>query len=177
MLDIRTTGSGHVRVNVRGELDLAHAPSMRNATTTLLNRGDIIGVDLDLTGVTFIDATGAGTLIVAHRIATNVRVALRLAAVSAPVAQVMVLAGAGDLLPGPCVTQAWQPRNAAARPLGPGPMRRSAREATLGGRARRTVRRIGGTARPPVAAASCPDQDDEAPGRPVHGGLVNHGVP
>jgi anti-sigma B factor antagonist len=89
-----------VNVIVRGELDMHHASDFRAAVTNLLNRGDVTGIELDLAAVEVLDATGAGTLIVAHRIAVNVRVALRVCAVSAPAVQVLTLLGAADLLPG-----------------------------------------------------------------------------
>ena len=101
MLDIDVAGSGSVSVSVRGELVMADAPRLRGVLTSLLNRGDVTGLDLDLAGVTDIDATGAGTLIVAHRIAANVRVALRLIAVSPPTARVLALMACADLVPHP----------------------------------------------------------------------------
>ena len=82
-----------------GELDMHHAPDMRAAMTALLNRGDVIGINLDLSGLTLIDACGVGTIVVAHRIATNVRVNLRLTAVTPSTARVLRLTGAGELVP------------------------------------------------------------------------------
>lgn len=99
MFDIEVVGSKSVTVSVRGELVMENAPRLRNALTALLNRGDVTGVDLDLADVTTIDATGAGTVIVAHRIAVNVYVALRLTAVSACTAQLLRLMAAADLVP------------------------------------------------------------------------------
>jgi anti-anti-sigma regulatory factor len=66
----------------------------------VLNRGDVTAVELDLTAVEVIDAAGAGTVIVAHRIAINLRVAMRVCAASALTAQILILLGAADLLPG-----------------------------------------------------------------------------
>lgn len=99
VLDIHITGSGTVAVAVRGELDMHHAPRLRAALTALINRGDVVEIDIDLSGVTFLDATGVGTIIVAHRIATNVRVRLRLTAVSPLTDRLLTLAGAEALLP------------------------------------------------------------------------------
>jgi anti-anti-sigma factor len=101
MLEIRSEGSGTVGVAVCGELDMHDAPRFRMAVTTLLNRGDVTAINIDLADVTVLDATGAGILIVAHRIAINLRVTLRLCAVSAPAAEVLTLCGAADLLPRP----------------------------------------------------------------------------
>ena len=99
MLEIQAEGSGIVDVSVRGDLDMVHAPTFWAAVTGLLNRGDVTGIRLDLTAVELLDATGAGTLIVAHRIAVNIRVVLRICAVSPSVERVLSLTGGGDLLP------------------------------------------------------------------------------
>lgn len=99
MLDIQANGSGTVEVAVRGELEMRHAPQLRESLLALLNRGDVTRVNLDLGAVTLLDATGAGALIVTHRIATHRRVALRITAVSVAVVQILTLVGATDLLP------------------------------------------------------------------------------
>lgn len=100
MIEIEVEGSGTVGVVVRGELDMHHAPDFRTTVTGVLNRGDVTAVELDLTAVEVIDAAGAGTVIVAHRIAINLRVAMRVCAASALTAQILILLGAADLLPG-----------------------------------------------------------------------------
>jgi anti-sigma B factor antagonist len=100
MLEIEVEGSGIVGVIVRGELDDQHAPTFRSAVTGVLNRSDVTAVELDLTAVEFLDATGAGTVIVAHRIAINLRVNMRVCAASALATQILTLLGAADLLPG-----------------------------------------------------------------------------
>jgi anti-sigma B factor antagonist len=99
MFEIETTGSGIVDMAVSGELDMHRAPQMRAALTAVLNRGDVTAINLDLSAVTVLDATGVGTIIVAHRIATNVRVDLRLTAVSPLAARLLSLTGAEALLP------------------------------------------------------------------------------
>jgi anti-anti-sigma factor len=99
VLEIQAQGSGIVDLTVRGELDMAHAAAFRAAVTGLLNRGDVTDIRLDLGEVFVLDATGAATLIVAHRIAFDVRVALRICAVSPSVNQILTLVGAADLLP------------------------------------------------------------------------------
>ena len=101
MLDIRTTGRGKVTVAVRGELDLRNAPALRAAITALLNRGDVTAIDLDLGAVTSADPSGLGTVIVAHRIAADVGVDLRLARVSPLTGRLLHLHGADDLVPAP----------------------------------------------------------------------------
>jgi anti-anti-sigma factor len=99
VLDIRADAAGTVEVVVRGDLGMQQAPRLRASILDLLHRGDVTGVRLDLAAVTVLDATGAGAIIVAHRIATNLRVTLRITAASAPVTQIMILVGAAELLP------------------------------------------------------------------------------
>jgi anti-anti-sigma factor len=101
MMEIQAEGSGTVDVIVRGELDMHDAPDLRSTVITLLHRGDVTAIDVDLAAVTVLDATGAGILVVAHRIAVNARVPLRLRRVSKTAAQVLTLCGAADLLPAP----------------------------------------------------------------------------
>jgi anti-sigma B factor antagonist len=101
MLHVQVVGSDSVRVSVRGELVMEEAPGLRNTLTALLNRGDVTCIHIDLADVTTIDATGAGTLIVAHRIAANLRVNLRLIAVSRPAVRLLTLMAATDLVPVP----------------------------------------------------------------------------
>jgi anti-anti-sigma factor len=99
VLDIEADGSGVVEVLVRGDLEMQHAPRLRESIMVLLDRGDVTAVNLDLGAVTLLDATGAGAIIVAHRIATHRRVALRITVVSTAVTHIMSLVGAAALLP------------------------------------------------------------------------------
>ena len=99
MLDIQVTGSGTVTASLQGELVMEHAAKLRSVLTALLNRGDVTGINLDLANVTLIDATGAGTLIVAQRIAANLRVLLQLTAASPATIVVLTLMDATSLLP------------------------------------------------------------------------------
>ncbi|MEU4221121.1 STAS domain-containing protein [Actinoplanes sp. NPDC026623] len=115
MLEIEVEGSGIVDVVVRGELDMHHAPSFRSTVASVLNRGDVTAVELDLTAVEVLDAAGAGTVIVAHRIAINLRVSMRVCAASALATQILTLLGAADLLPGErSANVEWSARRQAA---------------------------------------------------------------
>jgi anti-sigma B factor antagonist len=122
VLEILAEGSGTVDVFVRGELDMEGAPRFRAAVNGLLNRGDVVDIKLDLTAVELLDATGAGTLIVAHRIAINLRVGLRLCAVSAPAAKVLALVGAADLVPSGSRSNADASGRAGLRTAAPAPV-------------------------------------------------------
>lgn len=120
VLETATDGSGFVDVRVCGELEMQHAPLLRESIMVLLDRGDVTGVNLDLGAVTLLDATGAGVIIVTHRIATNRRVSLRITAASGPVRKIMTLVGAAGLLPPP----RGSPRVARAQRGIPAPLER-----------------------------------------------------
>lgn len=98
MLHIDTVGADPVTVVVRGEVDLLSAARLRATITELLNRGDVTIINLDIAGVTFLDSTGLGTLIVAHRISAVAGVTLRLTAVSPFAARLLTVTGAESLL-------------------------------------------------------------------------------
>lgn len=61
MIDLASLGDGHLRVQVRGELDLSTSPELGEALGRAIEDGN--SVKLDLSGVTFIDSTGLNTLI------------------------------------------------------------------------------------------------------------------
>jgi anti-sigma B factor antagonist len=94
VLDIKSTGWKTVTTVVRGELDMRQATALRAAITGLLNRGDVTAIDLDISDVTFIDSTGLGTIVVAHRIAAELGVSLRVTASSLFAARLLNFIGA-----------------------------------------------------------------------------------
>lgn len=89
-VDVVTLESG-VRVTVAGELDVATAPSLREALTPLL--GDGVVIALDLSKVEFIDSTGVGVLIGAMKRLQAVGGALRIEAASPGVQRVLEMTG------------------------------------------------------------------------------------
>jgi anti-anti-sigma factor len=95
---VEPAGHDEVVVVVGGELDCATADQLRAALTTLLNRGDLHAIGLDLRGLDFIDSTGIGTLVVAQRISAQVGVRFRLTAVSAFATRVLGVLGVDVLL-------------------------------------------------------------------------------
>lgn len=60
-----TRSGPHTVVAVAGELDVDGAPSLRDSMLALLNRG-VDSLVVDLRGVTFLDSTGAGSLLRLH---------------------------------------------------------------------------------------------------------------
>jgi anti-anti-sigma factor len=78
-LSIETRGSGSrgLLIVLRGELDYESALELRAAISRVLEQDGVRNLVVSLAGVTFIDSTGIGTLVVAHRICTDVGVTLR----------------------------------------------------------------------------------------------------
>jgi anti-sigma B factor antagonist len=66
LLDPHQVGP-HTVIEVMGEIDVTNAPALRDCLLALLNRG-ADSLVVDLRGVTFVDSTGAGSLLrVFHR--------------------------------------------------------------------------------------------------------------
>jgi len=69
-LDIRTvSGSGACTVTISGDVDAGTAPRFGRHLLEVLARPGVHTVELDLSGVTFLDSAGLTALVVAHRTA------------------------------------------------------------------------------------------------------------
>lgn len=69
-IDVRAaTSASRCTVTVSGEVDSATAPGLRNCLLEVLSRPGTAAVELDLTGVTFLDSAGLSALATAHRAA------------------------------------------------------------------------------------------------------------
>jgi anti-anti-sigma factor len=90
-------GSTHTLVRLRGEIDVATAPGLRQRLFGLLKRGAGL-VILDLSGVPFCDASGLGMLVGSHRHATMLGVTLRLTALRPRVARLVYINGMDRVL-------------------------------------------------------------------------------
>jgi anti-anti-sigma factor len=99
-IDVDLANPTDVAVVVHGELDIAGAARLRETITAVLNSREARTVGLDLHGLTFIDSTGIGTLVVAQRICAQVGVRLRVTAVSPFAARVLSVAGVSEALAG-----------------------------------------------------------------------------
>jgi anti-sigma B factor antagonist len=98
-IEIDDTNVGEAIVRVSGELDLlASAGRLREVVSDLLNARQTKVIGLDLKRLTFVDSTGIGTLVVAHRICEQVGVELKLLAVSPFAAHVLKIVGVGEVL-------------------------------------------------------------------------------
>jgi anti-anti-sigma factor len=84
--------SNHVLVRLRGEIDLATAPGLRDGLFELLRPG--VGlIVLDLSEVSFCDASGLGVLVGSHRRAAKLGITLRLAALRPSIARLLHIHG------------------------------------------------------------------------------------
>lgn len=86
------TQDGYTVVTISGELDIASAPVLRERLLDLLRPG-ASRIVIELSGVTFCDATGLAVLVGASRRASLLGGVLRLAAPAPPVATVLRLTG------------------------------------------------------------------------------------
>lgn len=82
----------YLLVRLRGEIDLGTAPGLRERLFELLQPG--VGlIVLDLSEVSFCDASGLGVLVGSHRRATRLGITLRLTALRPPIARLLHIHG------------------------------------------------------------------------------------
>ncbi len=96
----RHNGPGdHVVVTLRGELDMNTSVNLRAEITAILAQRPIpTKVVVDLAGVTFVDSLGLGTLVVGHRICSDLGVLLIVRNPSTFADRLLEVSGFGDLL-------------------------------------------------------------------------------
>ncbi len=83
-------------IRVRGEVDMATAPQLRECIFAASAGGE--RVDLDFADTTFMDSTGLGCVVLAHRDLEADGVPVQVVAASPQVAGVLRLAGAAEML-------------------------------------------------------------------------------
>jgi anti-sigma B factor antagonist len=91
-IDLRTEEGGVLVFKLRGSLDLATTPTVKAALTEATDSGphDII---VDLTQLEFLDSTGLGVLIGAHRRAAEHAGSFRLVIGDGPIARLLNITG------------------------------------------------------------------------------------
>ena len=92
-IDLKTEDGGELLIfKLRGSLDLATSPTVRAALTDATEKGkrDLV---VDLTQLEFLDSTGLGALIGAHRRATEHGGSLRLIVSEGPIARLLTITG------------------------------------------------------------------------------------
>lgn len=96
-IDTQPVGDREVRLTLRGEIDYATAPDVRAAISESLSQRTPAVIHVDLAGVTMIDSTGIGTLVVAHRITNDLGVRLRVHNPNRFVIRLFEIVGVADL--------------------------------------------------------------------------------
>ena len=92
-IDLKTEdGGGTLVFKLRGSLDLATAPTVRAALSDATAKGTHHLI-VDLTQLEFLDSTGLGVLIGAHRRATEGGGSLRLIVHDGPIARLLNITG------------------------------------------------------------------------------------
>jgi anti-anti-sigma factor len=86
-----------VTVTISGEIDICTCEAMRDALAAGL--GDGPDLTADLSGVTFMDASGIGVLLAVRRLAAEAGGSLTLRAPSAAVRRVTGILGLDEVLP------------------------------------------------------------------------------
>jgi anti-sigma B factor antagonist len=81
-----------------GEVDYATALELRAAMSATLSTGTVDTIIVDLSGVTFLDSTGVGTLVVSARICAEVKVAFRVANANPFIAKLLTVVGVAEML-------------------------------------------------------------------------------
>jgi anti-anti-sigma factor len=87
----------HILVRLRGEIDIATAPGLRERLLELLRPGTGL-VILDVSGISFCDAAGLEVLVSSHRRAMALGITLRLTSVPPRMTRLMRLHGLDRVL-------------------------------------------------------------------------------
>ncbi len=96
-IDTRALSQREILLTLTGELDYASAQQLRAAVTAALD-GETDTIVISLVGVTFIDSTGIGTLVVARRICNDMRVTLRVSDASPFITRLFAVVGVSEAL-------------------------------------------------------------------------------
>jgi anti-anti-sigma factor len=96
-IETRPSDQRELELKLHGEVDYESAQDLRVAVTSALN-GNIDTLHLSLAGVTFLDSTGIGTLVVARRICHGCGVKLHIREVSPFIARLFAVVGVCDVL-------------------------------------------------------------------------------
>ena len=118
-IETRPADARTMLVFLHGELDYATAQDVRVTITAALSADAIRSIVVDIAGVTFLDSTGVGTLVVARRICADCNVAFRLRNPNPFVAKLLTVVGVAEALgvpPVPGIRPRRPVDDAAAQP-------------------------------------------------------------
>ena len=85
-------------IALHGEFDYATAQEVRGAISAVLGRRDSDVIVVDLAGVTFLDSTGVGTLVVARRICADFNVEFRVSDPNPFISKLFTVVGVAEIL-------------------------------------------------------------------------------
>jgi anti-anti-sigma factor len=83
-------------LRLEGELDLSTASAVRDALAELLSSTDVGAVELDCRDLAYVDSTGLGVFVAAHKRAIREGVALRLVRPSPNIIRLLEVTGLRD---------------------------------------------------------------------------------
>jgi len=113
-IETRPLDQRELQLSLRGEIDYESAQDLRAAVTSALD-GNIDRLVVNLAGVTFLDSTGIGTLVVARRICLGCGVTLTIRDASPFIARLFAVVGVCDVLGVPVPPGATPSRLPTAR--------------------------------------------------------------
>jgi anti-anti-sigma factor len=97
-IETRRQGARETVIALHGEVDYATALDLRAAISATLTAGDVDKIIVDLAGVTFLDSTGVGTLVVAASICDDLTVDFRVYEPNPFIAKLFTVAGVAEIL-------------------------------------------------------------------------------
>lgn len=117
-IETRHVGARAIVFVLQGELAYDTAQDVRFCISMVLLSGDVDAIAVDLAGVTFLDASGIGTLVVAQRICCDVDVDFCVRNPNPFVARLFTLLGVAEVL-GVRPVAGLQPRDGPADSIDP----------------------------------------------------------
>ena len=97
-IQTRRQGERETVITLHGEFDYATAQDVRGAISAVLGPRDIDVIVVDLAGVTFLDSTGVGTLVVARRICADFEVEFRVSDPNPFISKLFTVVGVAEVL-------------------------------------------------------------------------------
>jgi anti-sigma B factor antagonist len=97
-IETRPADARTMLVILKGEVDYATAQDVRMTISAALGGGGVERIVADVAGVTFLDSTGVGTLVVARRICADCRVAFSIRNPNPFVAKLLTVVGVAEAL-------------------------------------------------------------------------------